>query len=100
MNLPCVQQRTDRGGFWHGKQRDRATHRRNAIERQPFARHLGRLLSILPHHFHAVGAHLRNRSRRHNHTRTCRRSGLLAEEAQHSSEQEQDLKCAFHNIFA
>lgn len=81
MHLPCVQQRTDRAGFWHGKQRDRATHRRDAIEGQPFARHLGRLLSILPHHFRAVGGHRTSRHFDHRRAGGTDKRRLLTKQA-------------------
>ena len=61
--------------------RNDTAHRRDTIERQTLARLLGRLGPLLPHHFHAVLAHLRGRHRRLDHVRARRIGGLLGEEA-------------------
>ena len=76
--------------------RNNTAHRRDTIESQTLARLFGRLGALLPHHFHAVFAHLGGRHWRRDHVRARRIGGVLGEEASERTDEQQEVQNAFH----
>ena len=97
MKLRRIKQSTDRTRFRHGKQWDCAAHRCDTVERKPLARHLGRLLPILLHHFHAIGGHHASRHSDHRHARATGKRRLLTEQTTQCADQQEQGEEAFHD---
>ena len=79
--------------------RNHAAHGGDAVQRQSLAGLLGGL-GLLLHHLHAIVVHLRDRRRGDGRPCSRRIGRLLAEEAKQGSEEEHDVKRAFHDCVA
>lgn len=91
--------RRKRGTIVAEQGRNDASHGGDAVQRQSLAGLLGGL-GLLLHHLHAIGVHLRDRRRGDGRPCSRRIGRLLAEEAKQGSEEEHDVKRAFHDRVA